>query len=243
MQDDKFKRILFIYSIIIILTAIISLIVVILFVDSKQKGCLKNKDISNIHILKNNNVNKKIKFEGKISKILYKENITKIYINKNNIKMVINYEGKKKFNTLDVIIVDGIIKKTSKKDKKIYINSNKIYKINTKEHKYNINEKINKNHIIITIKQVIFLPKETMIFLRVENNSNIDFKLYSHSSKIYQLNNEYNTIYSINEIDIPSIISKNNNYDGVIVFSNISILPFKLLIKSNSNDFIFDINI
>ena len=90
----------------------------------------------------------------------------------------------------------------------------------------------------VTVSKVEFAEKETRVYVKVENNGNAKFNLYSFNAKIVQSNKQFEEQDNWNT-DYPKIqtdLLPSTSAEGIIAFPALEIKPFKILFDCSSDN-------
>ena len=236
-------------AVVLVLVLVITLVVVILSnAEPKEKIYLTENEVSLIYGSPENYKKKYVKLTAEVMSVKYdkkSQTLTAITdIEKYTNDVIVYFEDKSvSIKQGDYISIDGYIKGADEQTSKPYIIGKEVKVISymdavaptTKE--VQVDKTVTQNDVTITIKKVEFSDVETRIYLKVTNNSNSEFNVYSYSSLLTQAGKQYETTYSKNEVDISSTVLASGSTEGVIVFPKIEQSDFTITMKGYSSNY------
>ena len=165
--------------------------------------------------------------------------------------------SKEKFKENEIVYIEGIVTdefkgenafgaevlapaiEATKVEKKSFMEA---YRPTIKE--LSVSESKEQNNIKITIEKIELAEKETRVYLKVKNDSDNKFNLYTHTAKIIQDGKQFEEEYIFEDDykEIQTDISPGVETDGIILFPKIEEGAFQFNIEGSSDDYNIDFN-
>lgn len=227
--------------------------------EPSTKEYLNETEISLIYGTPNNYKNKYVKLTGKVVEVKFDNKGQTIYavtdIENFTNEIVVYLDNKTvAIKEGDYISVDGYIKVATKTTDKPYIIGKEVKVISYLEAAVptkkliTVDKSVTQHNVTVTIQKVEFGDKETRVYLKVQNNSNVEFSLYEFMTILTQNSKQYQTQSSRTSQELSNKILPGGNSEGIIVFSKIDQSNFTLTSEGHSSDynvefenFVFDI--
>lgn len=238
--------------VVIVLALIIALVVIILSnAEPKEQIYLTESEVPLIYGSPDNYKKKYVKLTAQVVNVTFdkKSQTITAYTDIENYtnEVVVYFENKSvSIKQNDYISIDGYIKGADKETSKPYIIGKNVEVISYMDavaptlKEVNPDKTATQNDVSVMIKKVEFAEAETRVYVKVTNNSNSEFNLYSYSSILTQAGKQYETTYSKNEVDMSSTILASGSAEGVIVFPKIEQSNFTITMKGYSSNYDID---